>query len=56
MKSLKVSISIDGIDIRDVTMESLRKQIGVVQQDVFLFERTIVTMSYMESWMQPMKK
>lgn len=35
------SISIDGIDIRDVTMESLRKQIGVVQQDVFLFGGTV---------------
>lgn len=35
------SISVDGIDIRDMTMESLRKQIGVVQQDVFLFNGTI---------------
>lgn len=35
------SISIDGIDIRDVTMKSLRKQIGVVQQDVFLFGGTV---------------
>lgn len=35
------SISIDGIDIRDVTMESLRKQIGIVQQDVFLFNGTV---------------
>ncbi len=31
------SITIDGIDIRDVTMASLRQHIGVVQQDVFLF-------------------
>lgn len=30
-------ILIDGINIQDVTMESLRKQIGIVQQDVFLF-------------------
>ena len=35
------SIKIDGIDIRDMTMESLRKQIGIVQQDVFLFGGTI---------------
>src|SRR5690625_7302158 len=35
------AISIDGVDIRDVTMESLRKQIGVVQQDVFLFGGTV---------------
>jgi len=30
-------ISIDGIDIRAMTLTSLRRQIGVVQQDVFLF-------------------
>lgn len=35
------SISVDGMDIREMTMESLRKQIGVVQQDVFLFNGTI---------------
>lgn len=35
------SITIDGIDIRDVTQSSLRKQIGVVQQDVFLFAASI---------------
>ncbi|MDN5360675.1 MAG: ATP-binding cassette, subfamily bacterial, partial [Thermotogaceae bacterium] len=35
------SIKIDGIDIRDVTLESLRKNIGIVQQDVFLFAGTI---------------
>lgn len=34
-------ISIDGIDIRDMTLASLRSQIGVVQQDVFLFGGTI---------------
>ena len=34
-------ISIDGIDIRDVTLASLRSQIGIVQQDVFLFSATI---------------
>ncbi|WP_225773529.1 ABC transporter ATP-binding protein [Inquilinus sp. Marseille-Q2685] len=34
-------ITIDGIDIRDMTMASLRRQIGVVQQDVFLFAGTI---------------
>ncbi len=30
-------ITIDGIDIRDVTLKSLRHNIGIVQQDVFLF-------------------
>ncbi|MBB6453773.1 ATP-binding cassette subfamily B protein [Salirhabdus euzebyi] len=31
------SISIDGIDIREMKKQSLRSQIGIVQQDVFLF-------------------
>ncbi|WP_400241612.1 ABC transporter ATP-binding protein [Niallia sp. JL1B1071] len=35
------SIKIDGIDIRDMTMKSLRAQIGIVQQDVFLFTGTL---------------
>lgn len=35
------AISIDGIDIRDMTQASLRSQIGIVQQDVFLFGSTI---------------
>jgi ATP-binding cassette subfamily B protein len=35
------SITVDGYDIRDLKLESLRKQIGIVQQDVFLFAGTI---------------
>ena len=35
------SILIDGKDIRSTTMDSLRKNIGIVQQDVFLFVGTI---------------
>ena len=35
------SILIDGIDIKDLTLESLRKNIGIVQQDVFLFAGTV---------------
>lgn len=35
------SILIDGTDIRDLTMESVRRSIGIVQQDVFLFVGTI---------------
>ena len=31
------AITIDGIDIRRVSLDSLRKNIGIVQQDVFLF-------------------
>ena len=35
------SITIDGIDIKDLSRYSLRKNIGIVQQDVFLFAGTI---------------
>ncbi len=35
------SVTIDGRDIRDFTLESLRRNIGIVQQDVFLFSATI---------------
>ncbi|HBT72177.1 MAG TPA: ABC transporter ATP-binding protein [Lysinibacillus sp.] len=35
------AITIDGIDIRNMTQASLRAQIGIVQQDVFLFTGTI---------------
>ena len=34
------SISIDGMDIRDVTQKSIHENIGIVQQDVFLFADT----------------
>ena len=34
-------ITIAGLDIRDLTLASLRRQIGIVQQDVFLFAGTI---------------
>ncbi len=35
------SITVDGIDIRDVTVESLRSQIGIVTQDTYLFNTSI---------------
>ena len=35
-------VTIDGHDIRDVTVESLRQQLGVVLQDTFLFSGTIL--------------
>ena len=35
------TISIDGTDIRSMTLDSLRRNIGIVQQDVFLFVGTI---------------
>ena len=34
-------VTVDGLDVRDVTLESLRRAIGIVQQDVFLFADTI---------------
>ncbi|WP_346962331.1 ABC transporter ATP-binding protein [Clostridium sp.] len=34
-------ITIDGEDIKEITLKSLRKNIGIVQQDVFLFTGTI---------------
>lgn len=36
------SVRIDGIDVRDVTAESLRRQIGIVLQDTFLFSTTVM--------------
>ncbi|MBK0035139.1 ABC transporter ATP-binding protein [Erwinia sp. S43] len=35
------AIRVDGLDIRDMTQQSLRGQIGIVQQDVFLFGGSI---------------
>ncbi len=35
------SITVDGVDIRDVTLSSLRKNVVAAQQDVFLFSATI---------------
>ncbi|MCI2057911.1 MAG: ABC transporter ATP-binding protein/permease [Oscillibacter sp.] len=35
-------IRIDGTDVRDVTQESLRQNVGVVQQDVFLFADSVL--------------
>lgn len=36
------SIKIDGVDVRDVTKNSLRENVGIVQQDVFIFADTIL--------------
>ena len=35
-------ITIDGIDIKDIKLKSLRKNIGIVQQDVYLFAGTVM--------------
>ncbi len=36
------SVTIDGVDVRTVNLESLRKQIGIVLQDSYLFSNTIM--------------
>ena len=36
------SVCIDGNDVRDVTLQSLRENIGIVQQDVYLFAGTVM--------------
>ncbi len=36
------AVKIDGIDVRDVTRASLRRQIGIVLQDTFLFSDTVM--------------
>jgi ATP-binding cassette subfamily B multidrug efflux pump len=36
------AVKIDGVDVRDVSAESLRKQIGIVLQDTFLFSTTVM--------------
>jgi ATP-binding cassette subfamily B protein len=35
------SVKVDGVDVRDVTQASLRRNIGMIQQDVFMFAGTI---------------
>ncbi|MDU6263916.1 MAG: ABC transporter ATP-binding protein [Anaerocolumna aminovalerica] len=35
-------ITLDGMDIRDIKLKSLRKNIGIVQQDVYLFTGTVM--------------
>ncbi len=34
-------ILVDGVDVRDWNMEALRRQISIIEQDIFLFSRTI---------------
>ena len=34
-------ITLDGVDVRDITLESLRSNIGIVSQSVFLFDGTV---------------
>ncbi|MCW5722457.1 MAG: ABC transporter ATP-binding protein [Devosia sp.] len=49
-------ITIDGQDVRDVTVESLRRRVGVVQQDSFLFTTTIENnIAYGDPWAKETK-
>ncbi len=49
-------VTIDGQDVRDVTVESLRRQVGVVQQDSFLFTTTIENnIAYGDPWAKETK-
>ncbi|WP_026885055.1 ABC transporter ATP-binding protein [Clostridium beijerinckii] len=36
------SVKIDGIDVREVTLESLRREVGVLMQDPFIFKGTVI--------------
>jgi ATP-binding cassette subfamily B multidrug efflux pump len=45
------AISIDGVDIRDVTLSSLREYVGLVQQEAFLFDSTVTNnVAYADPW------
>ncbi|MEE8123743.1 MAG: ATP-binding cassette domain-containing protein, partial [Alphaproteobacteria bacterium] len=45
------TITIDGQDVRDVTLESLRRAVGVVQQDTFMFTAAIErNVAYGDPW------
>src|SRR5207248_4655252 len=35
------SVTVDGVDVRDVTLDSLRASVGIVSQDTFLFSTTV---------------
>jgi ATP-binding cassette subfamily B multidrug efflux pump len=44
-------VTIDGQDVRDVTLASLRSQVGLVQQEAFLFDATVVNnVAYADPW------
>lgn len=36
------SVTIDGVDVRDVTLKSLRSEVGVLMQDPFIFKGTVL--------------
>jgi ATP-binding cassette, subfamily B, multidrug efflux pump len=45
------AITIDGVDIRDVTLASLREYVGLVQQEAFMFDSTVTNnVAYADPW------
>lgn len=48
-------ILVDGYDLTKVSIESFRRQMGVMTQDNFIFTERYETIFYMEGWM-PLKK
>lgn len=50
------SITIDGVDVRDMKREALRSMIGMVLQDTWLFAGTIKIIYATEDWRQPTRR
>ncbi len=49
-------ITLDGQDLRDVTLESLRAHVGLVQQEAFLFDATVTNnVAYADPWAEPLR-
>ncbi len=48
------AVRLDGQDVRDVTLESLRRAVGIVSQDTFLFSTTVAeNIAYGAPWATP---
>lgn len=50
------AVKIDGKDVRDLTLKSLRDHIGIVQQDVYLLLELFLTISVTENRMRQERK
>lgn len=50
------TITYDGIDVRDIRKDSLRRSLGVVLQDTHLFTGTVADNIRYGGWMPPMRK
>jgi len=50
------AITIDGVDIRNVTLASLREYVGLVQQEAFLFDSTVTNnVAYADPWAEEVR-